>query len=491
MAGTKKLTSSEVDKIKDNDTSILVSKYLHEFFELISSDNKIYRNFSKEEREETLKKSYNNLIEKLKDYNEKYIYVDHDFTSLITLYVDKLNEKKKNDELQTLRWNISDIITYSEQYFDKNLNENINNLFQAVIMHFRSLMIYIDIIKQDDINKKFKEIETKLAEIDPFKNEQIYKNLQENVKLSSEKVIQIGASVRDILPQAVTIIGIFVAIVLIFVADISLLDSFKILNEKEFNIFLSAIILVTHLSLNLLFALLFLVSRIAKSSINVRCSKFRDISPYYRNQVHHYNIDEQKSMESEDLLANQLMDLNQELRAITNDRRICANCAYADVERSNQRGDFGLQEEYISENKTKATENSDKSTRDDNNLTKKFIQKPIKEQCGHMDRFIRKYPYMFFSNVIFFLAEFSILVLWFIRNVFYKGYSLKIINPFISTISLTCFVIIALTSVSVVFYSLGKKTALRKNIAVFIGISILLMLMLVMITFNYGFSFQK
>ena len=82
MAGTKKLTSSEVDKIKDNDTSILVSKYLYEFFNLISSDNKIYRNFSKEKREETLKKSYNNLIEKLKDYNEKNIYVDHDFTSL-------------------------------------------------------------------------------------------------------------------------------------------------------------------------------------------------------------------------------------------------------------------------------------------------------------------------------------------------------------------------------------------------------------------------
>ena len=82
MAGTKKLTSSEVDKIKDNDTSNLVIEYLYEFFESISSDNKIYRNFSKEKREETLKKSYNNLIEKLKDYNEKNIYVDHDFTSL-------------------------------------------------------------------------------------------------------------------------------------------------------------------------------------------------------------------------------------------------------------------------------------------------------------------------------------------------------------------------------------------------------------------------
>ena len=56
MAGTKKHTSSEIDKIKDNDTSNLVIEYLYEFFESISSDNKIYRNFSKEEREETLKK---------------------------------------------------------------------------------------------------------------------------------------------------------------------------------------------------------------------------------------------------------------------------------------------------------------------------------------------------------------------------------------------------------------------------------------------------
>ena len=45
MAGTKKHTGSTPDKIKDNDTRILVTEYLYEFFELISSDNKIYRKF--------------------------------------------------------------------------------------------------------------------------------------------------------------------------------------------------------------------------------------------------------------------------------------------------------------------------------------------------------------------------------------------------------------------------------------------------------------
>ena len=38
----------------------------------------------------------------------------------------------------------------------------------------------------------------------------------------------------------------------------------------------------------------------------------RDISPYYRNQVHHFDIDNKQDVSLNDELANQLMDLNQD-----------------------------------------------------------------------------------------------------------------------------------------------------------------------------------
>lgn len=83
-------------------------------------------------------------------------------------------------------------------------------------------MLHIDIINQEDILKEIGSIRNELNEIEneSVQNsalDEINKNLRDNIKLSSEKVISIGNSVRDILPQAITVLGIFVAIILVTV----------------------------------------------------------------------------------------------------------------------------------------------------------------------------------------------------------------------------------------------------------------------------------
>lgn len=477
-------------KNKDYDARILVNNYLIKYLNNIrSKKNGIYRKLPLKIREDILEKAYTELVDLLDDYLKKYEYTDYTFSPLVFEHIDKIKDKQK---LQILRWNISDIIVYAETHYDYKKDDNKNLLFNGVITCFRSIMLHIDILNQDNLTVQLEVLQKKIDNLNSQKidNEELFKNLQENIKLSSEKVVSIGASVRDILPQAIAIIGIFVAVIVVFIGDVAIVDSFKILGEESIrNYCIPVIIITAHLVIDILFALLFLVSRISKSSINVRCSKFRDISPYYRNQVHHYDIDNKKEVDSNNVLANQLMDLNQELRSITNDRRICANCAYADVECSNSRGDFGYNENVTLKERQEISQKFSSLTALEKQ--KYFKQKDISEQCGHIDKFIRKYPYIFFTNVIFFLIEIIIFIGWLIAKIFYKGYSFEVINPLVSSLTVISLFILSISLISIVFYSFGKsrKTFLRKKLKGIIMFLITLIILIIMVALNFGFQF--
>lgn len=489
-------------KAKDFKAIILVDDYLIPFLNKIATDSSeciVFRGLPTSEREKLLRETYNSLIVTLYQYLVKNNYASCNFTYLIVDYAQKLKAEKREKELRTLRWNISDIIIFTEQnYIYNETQKELNLLVNDVISCFRSLMLHIDIINQEDILKEIGFIRNELNEIEneSVQNsalDEINKNLRDNIKLSSEKVISIGNSVRDILPQAITVLGIFVAIILVFIGDIKILDSVKLIKGEPFIMFISVVLLVVHLTLNLLFALLFLISRIAKSSINVRCSKFRDISPYYRNQVHHFDIDNKQDVSLNDELANQLMDLNQELRSITNDRRICANCAYADVQRSNERGSFGYKD---AKDEKEQKEFQKLNKKDFSELTKEdkdkiFIQKNIDDQCGHMDRFIRKYPYIFFTNILCFLIEIIILFWYLITEVFYHNLKFEIIDPLVASICLVSFAIALIAIVSIIFYSLGKPKAssIKKEYKVIVLVLSIILIIVTIIAFKCGFKY--
>ncbi len=213
-------------KVKDFKAIILVDDYLIPFLNKIATDSSeciVFRGLPTSEREKLLRETYNSLIVTLYQYLVKNNYASCNFTYLIVDYAQKLKAEKREKELRTLRWNISDIIIFTEQnYIYNETQKELNLLVNDVISCFRSLMLHIDIINQEDILKEIGSIRNELNEIEneSVQNsalDEINKNLRDNIKLSSEKVISIGNSVRDILPQAITVLGIFVAIILVTV----------------------------------------------------------------------------------------------------------------------------------------------------------------------------------------------------------------------------------------------------------------------------------
>lgn len=213
-------------KAKDFKAIILVDDYLIPFLNKIATDSSeciVFRGLPTSEREKLLRETYNSLIVTLYQYLVKNNYASCNFTYLIVDYAQKLKAEKREKELRTLRWNISDIIIFTEQnYIYNETQKELNLLVNDVISCFRSLMLHIDIINQEDILKEIGSIRNELNEIEneSVQNsalDEINKNLRDNIKLSSEKVISIGNSVRDILPQAITVLGIFVAIILVTV----------------------------------------------------------------------------------------------------------------------------------------------------------------------------------------------------------------------------------------------------------------------------------
>ena len=202
-------------KAKDFKAIILVDDYLIPFLNKIATDSSeciVFRGLPTSEREKLLRETYNSLIVTLYQYLVKNNYASCNFTYLIVDYAQKLKAEKREKELRTLRWNISDIIIFTEQnYIYNETQKELNLLVNDVISCFRSLMLHIDIINQEDILKEIGSIRNELNEIEneSVQNsalDEINKNLRDNIKLSSEKVISIGNSVRDILPQAITVL---------------------------------------------------------------------------------------------------------------------------------------------------------------------------------------------------------------------------------------------------------------------------------------------
>ena len=81
------------------------------------------------------------MIVTLYQYLVKNNYASCNFTYLIVDYAQKLKAEKREKELRTLRWNISDNIIFTEQnYIYNETQKELNLLVNDVISCFRSLM---------------------------------------------------------------------------------------------------------------------------------------------------------------------------------------------------------------------------------------------------------------------------------------------------------------------------------------------------------------
>jgi len=121
--------------------------------------------------------------------------------------------------------------------------------------------------------KNIKEIESK---IDSYKNEQqekaeaLIERVKEQLKHQEKKI-------NDLIPQAVSILGIFITIIVVLLGSLSIIDSFTILeriSEESISLFIFVVTFTGQVLFNTLFLQLVLIAKISGRHIHNVCSNF-------------------------------------------------------------------------------------------------------------------------------------------------------------------------------------------------------------------------
>lgn len=258
-------TERENRKSTDESNNEFVIELLSQifiFFDLLIKDNIILREIPEFKSDEIKNRLYKKLYLLINDFYNKYKKYDIDLKENILSYISNLDSK----ELTIFRYNLSDIIKLSEEIIecDEEYCENaeFRQLYFNVISAFRSLMIFIDTQRTKKINEELIKAENLSNNIKGSYNE-----LEHNVSQLYKVIENIEKTANNILPQAITVLGIFVAILVVYLGAEELIGTLNRLFNETPNYFFISLITISHVLFNLIFFLMFLLARISKSSI--------------------------------------------------------------------------------------------------------------------------------------------------------------------------------------------------------------------------------
>lgn len=429
------------------------------FFDSLVKNNDIFRELPTDEIVDTKEDRYTSLYNLLSKIYKKYQISNVDLRPNITLYLNNLNEKA----ISKFRYNLSDIISYSEDSIinemEYNENKKFKELYYNVIRSFRYLVLFIDERKANKLRKNLIRLETLSNEI-----KKSHVELENNASQLYKVIEKIEKTANSILPQTITVLGIFIGVLVVYLGAEELIGTFNRLFSDTPHFFFISLITIAHVLFNLTFFLLFLVSRISKSSVNIRCTKFVDIdSDKTKEEQKNRNIDV----------------INESLKELLVDRRICANCAYANVENSNKKGYFG-------------------TVKDENGNT---INKTVglEEQCGQFDKFLHKYSYILFINLFFLFAELIYLLWWICRKKLFAAYVFEVSNPYLSSLCILGIIILSICILFKLICNIGRinnnsnmksssKYKKKNNLLKLTIIILILIVLLILILFFFGFN---
>ncbi len=116
---------------------------------------------------------------------------------------------------------------------------------------------------------KTKRLREDLVKLETLSNniKESYNGLEHNVSQLYKVIENIEKTANNILPQAITVLGIFVAILVVYLGAEELIGTINRLFNDAPNYFFISIITISHPLFNLIFLLMFLLAKISKSSI--------------------------------------------------------------------------------------------------------------------------------------------------------------------------------------------------------------------------------
>ena len=429
-------TTAETEKIISTGAFLEIEKFIKE----ITEKDKIYRLLPSKEMEDLLIEKTNKLVKIFIDFNNEILsWNNESFYLVIQNYADGLNNKATQI---CLRYNISNIITYCKSY---ELEEPFKSFFDEKLSVFRKLVHYIEQQKIDMLSQQIINIESStLVDIIQYskildkKVTSLTTSIDEFKKHSTKMTKELAKArntLGNIMEQALGIIGIFSGIILVFFSGISLIDSFKSMDNMSIYRLTFITILTGAIILNLIFFLMFFISRMSGKSINVICSKFEEIKDINKPPIEEIN----------DKYLVELQKTNNYLESIK-EERLCANC------KNSRCGD---------------------------------------KKCGFLEKIINKYPYVFFVNIAIFFIEIIIIFFWWFKNYILNDYVVIVKNA-ILTVSLTSVSVIAIFAYFLILiYSVGKTKDWNKNRKFIIIWGLVFIIALIGLLLIFGFSLEK
>jgi len=420
-----------------------IDKELRSFLNEIATGPRPYRQLARNKKEKIVKEQAEKLEIIFNDYykESKENFDNYDVYTFLENYV---SHKDVSLETQTkIRYNISDILQESENFLKDDEHNTFFEKYEETIAEMKRILPYIDNLRLSNIDSKLLALEVKLKENkqnidDNIKNNN---NIKESIKSNNEALdfsLEMAASmeksIRDILPQAIAVLGIFMSILVVLVGGITILESFRALNETPLHKYTFSILGVSLLMINFLFILMFLISRISKTSINVKCTKFDDENPEFKLKL----ADGYKSTNDEDTKRDLII---KELMKLKDNRIVCANCSRS-------------------------------------------------KECGYINKAINRYPYLFFTNFLLIGAMACVATYWTIRATFLTGHNVEVLSPLLASVLLISIVAIAFLCLFMLLYGIGKSPqSIVKKIRWLIIIGgIIILFSLVGLFFIFGIS---
>ena len=448
------------------------------FIELITNEEEAIRIQSPDARNESGEAFAIMLIEIIK----KHLPDIEDEQLHLSNYLDKyFSELQKPEKRIKLRYNLSDTITATENYIKKNhFEENSNyrkliNCTESILKELRTAILFYDDQKYVYYSSTFA---AKNNELTKMNNE-----LQNTIASSIEKIEIYEKEAKNILPSALSMMGIFSAILIVFFSGISLINIISLISSLEPYEATFFALLIGLLIFNILFIFVFFISRMTDRSINVKCSKFVDKNWKIVNELKQKSI--KSDIENEEFISlrNTLRKINDDLDIKHKTYRVCSDCIYSNIGYSLKEGLFeGIY--TIEDEKTTSKNNSSPNDINDHSIKINTIEL-YHRQCGQLDKAINKYPYAYYINIIFFILEFLVLIWWFVDKVILKQFRLIILDPLLLFASIflgiTCYLVMTLN----IFYQFGKENMTTQKIGIYILVFLGVFMILGLITSKF------
>lgn len=288
----------------------IISEYIDEFLDCLESKNGVYNSIDEKEKEFCSKLAYDftnatitdtssdvfsfYLLSRLNDFiynsikKNKSFYVDEDNSKLSLSYYeilkDEFDSHKTENNFDDIKW-IKNILVYIDNQGLMFQYVNDVALLKSKEMIEQSRQsIYESVLVANKAEKKANEALTNsknaLNEQKKIKTKQ--KNLNKRANQLNGNINKAIKSIDNIIPHMLTSLGIFVSII-IAVVVVYLSDLISIsgnvppyITQFQFARYLMS----GHIIFNIVFLMLYLISRLTNKTVLLRCSEYESLEKY-------------------------------------------------------------------------------------------------------------------------------------------------------------------------------------------------------------------